>query len=110
MNIVLGIFTVVLVLISAFLILIVLMQKSKTDAGAAALGGGATEAAFGADTGNVLFRGTVKAVIAFFVLSFALYLGNIHMAGRGKEKAGGSLSTLTVPAADQTAPAGGTNP
>ena len=109
MNIAISIFTVVLVLVSAFLILIVLMQKSKTDAGAAALGGGATEAAFGADTGNVLFRGTVKAVIAFFVLSFALYLGNIHMASRGKEKTGGSLPTIAVPAADQ-APAGGTNP
>ncbi|MDR1790005.1 MAG: preprotein translocase subunit SecG [Opitutaceae bacterium] len=105
MSILTGIFTLILVLVSAFLILIVLMQKSKSDAGAAVLGGGATEAAFGADTGNILFRGTVKAAIAFFVLSFGLYLANIHIADTArKAPAAGLLPTVTAPA-DTAAPA-----
>jgi len=55
MSIVLGILTFALIVLSLFLVLIVLAQKAKSDGGVgAAMGGGMTEAAFGADTGNVL--------------------------------------------------------
>lgn len=50
MGILLGILTFVLILVSLFLVLIVLMQKSKDGGMGATLGGGAAEAAFGADT------------------------------------------------------------
>lgn len=87
MSIVIWLLTFVLVLLSVFLVLVVLMQKSKSDGGVgAALGGGMTEATFGADTGNVLATLTRNCTIAFFVLSFGLYLAHIsqHHADRAK--------------------------
>ena len=94
MSILIGIFTFVLVLLSALLILVVLAQKSKDGGMGAALGGGMTEATFGAETGNVLSRLTIKASIAFFVISFGLYLGHIYP----RKQAAASADVLpTVP-------------
>jgi preprotein translocase subunit SecG len=62
-------------LISAFVILIVLMQKTSQSGGmGAALGGGAAESAFGSDTNNILTKGTVYGIIAFFLVALGLYL------------------------------------
>jgi preprotein translocase subunit SecG len=98
MNILLGVLTVILIFVALFLIMIVLMQKAKNDGGmGAAMGGGMAEAAFGADTSNVLSKATINASIAFFVLAFALYLGRIYQ--RAHAAAGGdSLPTITAPA------------
>jgi len=101
MGILIGIFTFVLILISLFLVLVVLAQKAKDGGVGAALGGGATEAAFGAETGNVLSKATINAAIAFFVLCFALYLGHIYQR-KHAIAAGGSLPTITVPVVTPT--------
>jgi preprotein translocase subunit SecG len=99
MSILLSILTVVLIVISIFLILVVLAQKAKTDGGVGgALGGGMTEATFGADTGNVLSKATINAAIAFFVLSFVLYLGYIYQRKHAAAAAGSALPTITAPA------------
>ena len=99
MSILLNILTAVLVLISLFLILVVLAQKAKTDGGVGgALGGGMTEATFGADTGNVLSKATINAAIAFFVLAFALYLGRIYQRSHAAQS-GDALPTIAAPAA-----------
>lgn len=98
MSIVIWLLTFVLILLSVFLVLIVLAQKSKSDGGmGAALGGGMTEATFGADTNNVLANMTRNGTIAFFVLAFGLYLAHIakHKADRGE----GALPTIEAPAA-----------
>lgn len=98
MSIVIWLLTFVLVLLSVFLVLVVLMQKSKSDGGVgAALGGGMTEATFGADTGNVLATLTRNCTIAFFVLCFGLYLLHIyqHRADRAKV----TLPAISAPAA-----------
>ncbi len=98
-NILIWLFTAVLILVSVFIVLVVLAQKAKTDGGmGAALGGGATEAAFGADTGNVLTKLTINAAILFFVLTFGLYLANIYAAKHVKSSEG-QLPTIAVPAA-----------
>jgi len=98
MSILIGIFTVVLLFTSVFLILVVLAQKAKADGGmGAALGGGATEAAFGADTGNVLTQLTIKAAIVFFVLCFGLYLGQIYVV-KHQKAAVRALPTIAAPA------------
>ncbi|MEX2382409.1 MAG: preprotein translocase subunit SecG [Opitutales bacterium] len=77
MNLLIGFFTIILILTSLLMILIILMQKAKTDGGmGAALGGGAAESAFGAETNNILTRGTIYCAILFFVVSFGLYLGH----------------------------------
>ncbi len=75
-------FTLLLILVSLFLILVVLMQRANTNAGlGTAFGGGIAESTFGAETGNILTRSTVGASIAFFIISFGLYLG--YMASMG---------------------------
>jgi preprotein translocase subunit SecG len=97
MSILLGIFTVVLVIVSLFLILVVLMQKAKSDGGmGSAMGGGMAEATFGADTGNVLSKATINAAIVFFVLSCLLFLGRIyqHTHSRGS---GAALPNIAAP-------------
>lgn len=98
MSIVIWLLTFVLVLLSVFLVLVVLMQKSKSDGGVgAALGGGMTEATFGADTGNVLATLTRNGAIAFFVISFGLYLAHIYQHHAERTKT--TLPTMSVPAA-----------
>ncbi len=106
MSILIGIFTFVLILISLFLVLVVLMQKAKTDGGmGAAMGGGMAEAAFGAETGNVLSKSTINAAIAFFVISFGLYLAQVYQHKQASQGVAGRLPTITAPAAPVPAPA-----
>jgi preprotein translocase subunit SecG len=104
MSILLTILTTILIVTSIFLVLVVLAQKAKTDGGVgAALGGGMTEATFGADTGNVLSKATINAAIAFFVLSFALYLGHIYQRKHAVAAAGDALPSITAPTATSAA-------
>ncbi len=104
MSIVIWLLTFVLVLLSVFLVLIVLAQKSKSDGGVgAALGGGMTEATFGADTGNILATMTRNGAIAFFVLCFGLYLA--HIAQRSAAASDAALPAIEVPAVAPVAPA-----
>ena len=70
-----GLLTVVLVLDCALLILLVLIQLPKKEAGAGiAFGGAATDALFGAGAGNVLTRATKYATVAFFGLLLVIGL------------------------------------
>jgi preprotein translocase subunit SecG len=106
MSIVLGILTFALIVLSLFLVLIVLAQKAKSDGGVgAAMGGGMTEAAFGADTSNVLSKATIYAAIAFFVIAFSLYLGRIYERKHATAAATNALPTIAVPAAPAPTPA-----
>lgn len=100
MNLLIGIFTFILILVSIFLVLVVLMQKAKSDGAVAALGSSGMESTFGAETGNVLSKATINAAILFFVLSFGLYLAQIYQA-KHKEAAESKLPTVTAPAASQ---------
>ncbi|MCC5023620.1 MAG: preprotein translocase subunit SecG [Candidatus Synoicihabitans palmerolidicus] len=109
MELLIVIFTFVLILVSLFLVLVVLMQKAKNDGGMGAALGGA-EATFGADTGNVLTKGTINAAVAFFVLSLLLYLGHIYVRNHAVIEAESALPTIestatTAPADDIFAPA-----
>jgi len=103
MSILIWILTFVLLLVSGFLILVVLMQKSKDGGMGSALGGGMTESAFGAETGNVLFNATRNATIAFFVLAFGLYLCHIYQR-KHMGSPGDALPNIPVPAAMAPAP------
>jgi len=79
MSFLIALFTVFLLLVSVFMILIILMQKAKSDGGlGAAMGGGAAESAFGAETNTVLRKGTIYCAVVFFVLSFGIYLAHQH--------------------------------
>ena len=103
MGILLGVLTFILILVSLFLILVVLAQKSKDGGMGAALGGGAAEAAFGAETSNVLSKSTIYAAIIFFVLAFVLYLGRIYERTHAREAAGNALPNIGAPVTPLTA-------
>ena len=99
MSLIIAIFTFILILVSLVMVLLVLMQKAKNDGGmGAALGGGAAEATFGADTGNILTGATIKAAVAFFVLSLMLYLGHIYVRNNAAAEAAAALPTIEAPA------------
>ena len=67
-NILLGIY----VFIAALMILVILMQRPKSEGLGAAFGGGVTENIFGAQTTNVLTKFTGWLAAIFFLLTFVL--------------------------------------
>ena len=86
MGFVIVILTALLVLNCLLLILLVLIQLPKKDAGAGmAFGGGAADALFGAGSGNALTKITKYATVVFFVL--ALFLGYLQDQVHSKNSA-----------------------
>ena len=73
MIFIVGILTFVLVLNCLLLILLVLVQLPKKDAGAGmAFGGGTADALFGAGSGNALTKITKYATLIFLLLALVL--------------------------------------
>lgn len=73
MGFLIGLLTVILVLDCVVLMFLVLIQLPKKDAGAGlAFGGAATDALFGAGSGNVLTKITKYAAAVFFILAIGL--------------------------------------
>ena len=69
MDLAIGILTIFLVLDALFLVLLILLQLPKKEAGlGTAFGGGATDALFGAGAGNVLTKLTTWGAVIFLVL------------------------------------------
>jgi preprotein translocase subunit SecG len=77
--------TAIMVLDCLFLILLVLVQLPKKEAGMGqAFGGGATDALFGAGSGNVLTKTTKWGAGIFFVLAIMLtIMGTMKTSGGG---------------------------
>ena len=102
MSVLLGIGTFILVIVSILMVLAILAQRTKSDGGVgAALGGGMAEAAFGAESGNILTRATTYMAVTFFVLSLGLYLGYIYNHRRAADSEAGAMPTnpeLVAPA------------
>jgi len=81
MSFIVGILTFLLVINCLLLILLVLIQLPKKDAGAGlAFGGGAADALFGAGSGNALTKITKYATVIFFALS--IFLGYLEVRVR----------------------------
>ena len=75
MSFIVGILTFFLIINCVVLILLVLVQLPKKDAGAGiAFGGGTADALFGAGSGNVLTKITKWAATVFFGLAVVLSL------------------------------------
>ena len=97
--------TAVLVLDCIFLVLLVLVPLPKKEAGMGqAFGGAATDALFGAGSGNVLTKATKWGAGIFFLLSIALtIMGTFKSTGSA-----GRLQQLmqqNKPVVEQTTPA-----
>ena len=94
-------------LISALLIGVVLMQKSKGGMAGSAFGGGVGEAIFGSRMGNVLTKATVVLGILFLVNTVFLTILTAHRSiGNGS----GSVTDGQAPIAQPAAPMGGIAP
>jgi preprotein translocase subunit SecG len=102
MSFLVGILTVVLVLNCLLLILLVLVQLPKKDAGAGmAFGGGTADALFGAGSGNVLTKITKYGTGVF--LALALMLG--YMQDKLHRNTGAEDFTKQVQQKQMQAPA-----
>ena len=83
MNLLINLLLVLFVLVSALMVLLILMQRLKSEGLGAAFGGGVTENIFGAQTTNVLVKFTTWLAGIFFVLTFALSILNAHKGTAG---------------------------
>lgn len=90
-----GFLTVVLVLVSLFMILLVLMQRGNANGGlGAAMGGGMAESALGAETSSVLSKWTKNTAVIFFLLTFGLYLSRLHQHEVARNDTSGELPEI----------------
>jgi preprotein translocase subunit SecG len=96
MGFILGLLTVIMVLDCVALVLLVLIQLPKKEAGAGlAFGGSASDALFGAGSGNVLTKITKYAATFFFVLAIVLSVMQSNYHGRTTSKFEQELSKKT---------------
>src|SRR6266481_4896695 len=78
MQILINFLLAIYVLIALLMLLVILMQRPKSEGLGAAFGGGVTENIFGAQTTNVLVKFTSWLAGIFFVLTFALSVLYAH--------------------------------
>ena len=105
-NILLGFY----VFIALLMVLVILMQRPKSEGLGAAFGGGVTENIFGAQTTNVLTKITSWLATLFFLLTFVL---SILYAQKGNNTESGLRRELLkdLPATTPTAsPQSGSTP
>ncbi len=78
MNLLINLLLAVYVLVALLMVLVILMQRPKSEGLGAAFGGGVTENIFGAQTTNVLVKFTAWLAGIFFALTFALSILYAH--------------------------------
>ena len=86
MNLLINLSLVFFVLVALLMVLVILMQRPKSEGLGAAFGGGVTENIFGAQTTNVLVKFTTWLAGIFFALTFGLSVLYAHR-GTGEESA-----------------------
>jgi preprotein translocase subunit SecG len=80
MSLLINFCLVLFVLVAALMVLVILMQRPKSEGLGAAFGGGVTENIFGAQTTNVLVKFTTWLAAIFFALTFALSVLYAHQS------------------------------
>ena len=84
--------TFILVMDCLFLMLLILIQLPKKEAGmGTAFGGGATDALFGSGTGNALTNMTKYAATVFFALALTLSIINAHRSQQSRSSVKAAL-------------------
>jgi preprotein translocase subunit SecG len=82
MQILINFLLAIYVLVALLMLLVILMQRPKSEGLGAAFGGGVTENIFGAQTTNVLVKFTAWLAGIFFALTFALSILYSHKTSR----------------------------
>lgn len=80
MNLLINFCLVIFVLVAGLMVLVILMQRPKSEGLGAAFGAGVTENIFGAQTTNVLVKFTTWLAGTFFALTFALSVLYAHQS------------------------------
>jgi preprotein translocase subunit SecG len=78
MSILINVLLAIWVLVALLMVLVILMQRPKSEGLGAAFGAGVTENIFGAQTTNVLVKFTAWLAGFFFLLTFALSILYAH--------------------------------
>ena len=111
MSILINFLLAIYVSVALLMMLVILMQRPKSEGLGAAFGGGVTENIFGAQTTNVLVKFTAWLAGIFFALTFALSILYAHKNSGDsalrrelmKQQTGGQVSP--APTAAQSSPA-----
>jgi preprotein translocase subunit SecG len=80
MNLLINLLLGTFVLVALLMVLVILMQRPKSEGLGAAFGGAVTENIFGAQTTNVLVKFTAWLAGIFFALTFALSILYAHQS------------------------------
>jgi preprotein translocase subunit SecG len=107
MNLLINLFLALFILVALLMVLVILMQRPKSEGLGAAFGGGVTENIFGAQTTNVLVKFTAWMAGVFFALTFAL---SILYAHRSTGDSAFRRELMKSQAAPQSSPARTTAP
>ncbi|HZA38387.1 MAG TPA: preprotein translocase subunit SecG [Candidatus Baltobacteraceae bacterium] len=102
MNLLINLCLAFFVLVALLMVLVILMQRPKSEGLGAAFGGAVTENIFGAQTTNVLVKFTSWLAGIFFALTFAL---SILYAHRSTADSAFRRELMKSQAAPQTSPA-----
>ena len=111
MNLLINLSLALFVLVSLVMVLVILMQRPKSEGLGAAFGGAVTDNIFGAQTTNVLVKFTTWLAGIFFALTFALSVLYAHRSTADSTFRRELMKTQTAPqkspapAAAQTTPA-----
>jgi preprotein translocase subunit SecG len=111
MNLLINLLSVFFVLVALLMVLVILMQRPKSEGLGAAFGGAVTENIFGAQTTNVLVKFTTWLAGIFFALTFGLSVLYAHRGTGGESafrrelmKQQAAPATSPVPAPAQPSP------
>lgn len=110
MSILIHLCLALFVLVALLMVLVILMQRPKSEGLGAAFGGAVTENIFGAQTTNVLVKFTVWLAGLFFAITFALSILYAHRSTgdsafrRELMKSQTAPQTSPVPKAGRPAP------
>jgi preprotein translocase subunit SecG len=112
MNVLINLLLVFFVLVALLMVLVILMQRPKSEGLGAAFGGAVTENIFGAQTTNVLVKFTTWLAGIFFAVTLALSILYAHRGTGGESafrrelmKQQGAPATSPAPATAQPSPA-----
>jgi preprotein translocase subunit SecG len=110
MSLLLNLCLAFFVLVALLMVLVILMQRPKSEGLGAAFGGAVTENIFGAQTTNVLVKFTSWLAGIFFALTFALSILYAHQSTadsafrRALMKSQAAPQTSPAPTAAQPSP------
>jgi preprotein translocase subunit SecG len=103
MQLLINFLLVIYVAIALLMLLVILMQRPRSEGLGAAFGGGVTENIFGAQTTNVLVKFTAWLAAIFFALTFVLSILYAH-------KTSGDSALRQELMKEQAPPAGAASP